>query len=233
MRNSGVSLREWCATHNIDLVQYLVSQSDADKYTYSSHVKLHWRCPKGHTFTREVMNMTSKFKFNCPACNGKMIIVGENDLATTRPDLAKDWDYEKNSLLPTKVTAGSHLDVWWKCSEGHSWKARISARDYGNGCPYCNGRSRTSIPEQILYYYIKKYFPDALNMFSINGVSYDIYIPSQKVVIEYDGSEWHRNKNTDYKFTEAKKVGFGLYKNQGYLQILIKMFMYLKIQICY
>ena len=73
MKSNGVSLREWCISNKIDLVQYLVNQSDADGYTYSSHVKLKWRCPKGHTFTKAVMNMTSRFKFNCPVCNGNLL----------------------------------------------------------------------------------------------------------------------------------------------------------------
>lgn len=140
-----------------------------------------------------------------------------NDLATTRPDLAKEWDYEKNEKLPTGVTRGARAEVWWKCARGHSWIARISARDYENDCPYCSNISKTSLPEQIIYFYVKKYFPDALNMYSINGISFDIFVPSAKVVIEYDGSEWHRDKDTNYKFDVANELGLKLYKKSGVL----------------
>lgn len=51
-----------------------------------------------------------------------------------------------------------------------------------------------------------------MNMYSINGVSYDIYIPSRKIVIEYDGSAWHSNKDTNYKFITASEAGLTLYK---------------------
>lgn len=220
MPRSNITLRNWCITNNVDLIQFLLNKADADNYSYSSHYKVYWECSKGHIFSRAIMNMTSRRKFTCTICSGKGILIGYNDLATTRPDLAEEWDYDKNDILPTEVTAGAFKDVWWKCKNNHSWKARISARDYRNGCPYCNGKSRTSLPEQIVYYYCKKYFPDTMNMYSINGVSYDIYIPSRKVVIEYDGSAWHSNKDTNYKFTVASKAGLTLYKISGVVEDL-------------
>lgn len=220
MPRSNITLRNWCITNNVDLIQFLLNKADADNYSYSSHYKVYWKCSKGHIFSRAIMNMTSRRKFTCTICSGKGILIGYNDLATTRPDLAEEWDYDKNDILSTEVTAGAFKDVWWKCKNNHSWKARISARDYRNGCPYCNGKSRTSLPEQIVYYYCKKYFPDTMNMYSINGVSYDIYIPSRKVVIEYDGSAWHSNKDTNYKFTVASKAGLTLYKISGVVEDL-------------
>lgn len=36
-------------------------------------------------------------------------------LAEARPDLAKEWNYEKNGdLKPEDVSCGSHKKVWWK-----------------------------------------------------------------------------------------------------------------------
>lgn len=73
----------------------------------------------------------------------KKIIVGENDLATTNPKLAAEWDYEANGdLKPTNVTAGSSQKVGWICSKGHKWNAIIANRNNGSGCPYCAGRSK-------------------------------------------------------------------------------------------
>lgn len=55
---------------------------------------------------------------------------------------------------------------------------------------------RNSIPEIMVYYYIKKYFPDAMKLSAGDflNVEIDIYIPSLKYGIEYDGYEWHKNK---------------------------------------
>ena len=48
---------------------------------------------------------------------------------------------EKNGPLnPKDVLPGSHRSVWWKCSEGHEWRAKINSRVEGNGCPICAGR---------------------------------------------------------------------------------------------
>ena len=63
----------------------------------------------------------------------------------------------------------------------------------------------TSMIEQAIFYYIKKFFPDALNKhhFIINSkkIEVDIYIPSIRVAVEYDGSYWHKSK---IKFDEEK-----------------------------
>lgn len=40
------------------------------------------------------------------------LIVGVNDLATTNPELAKEWNYAKNEgLKPTEISAGSGLKL--------------------------------------------------------------------------------------------------------------------------
>ena len=69
--------------------------------------------------------------------------IGKNDLASQRPDVAKDWDYEKNyPLTPMDVAVMSHKEVWWYCSNGqsHSYKAGVQYRTLSKiyGCPYCS-----------------------------------------------------------------------------------------------
>ena len=62
----------------------------------------------------------------------------ENSLLFSNPEIAKEWNYEKNDgLSPEDVTPNSHKTVWWKCSEGHEWQAAIGNRHRGNGCPKC------------------------------------------------------------------------------------------------
>ena len=62
---------------------------------------------------------------------------GKNDLATTNPDLLKEWDYDKNDILPTEVVAGSRNIVWWKCEKNHSYSSRLVDKKNGGRCPYC------------------------------------------------------------------------------------------------
>ena len=73
------------------------------------------------------------------------VVVGVNDLVSQRPNIANEWDYEKNyPLTPKDVAFGSHKEVWWHCNNGysHSYTAQIQHRTHTgrrNGCPYCSG----------------------------------------------------------------------------------------------
>lgn len=57
------------------------------------------------------------------------------------PKLAQEWHPTLNGVLkPTDVGPYSNKQVWWCCSGGHEWKALVSNRSKGNGCPYCSGK---------------------------------------------------------------------------------------------
>lgn len=80
----------------------------------------------------------------CGFCSGRYACKHKN-LLILRPDIAKEWFYEKNiGKLPENVVCGSDEKVWWKCSkegvcECHFWKAKVSKRTKKNqGCPFCN-----------------------------------------------------------------------------------------------
>jgi hypothetical protein len=69
---------------------------------------------------------------------------GEEAITNTHPDIAKQWDYEKNfPLTPDQFSQGSEKKVWWKCPKFHSWKAAIdkrtgSKRDAQQNCLICS-----------------------------------------------------------------------------------------------
>lgn len=109
--------------------------------TAASHKKVWWICEKGHEWEAKIDTVTV-MGCGCPYCAGKRAIPGETDLATLRPDLMEQWDGEKNTLDPRKITVASHDRVWWKCELGHSWQAVVFSRTRENasGCPYCTGR---------------------------------------------------------------------------------------------
>lgn len=66
-----------------------------------------------------------------------------------RDTLLQEWDAARNGgLTPSDVSFGSHQKVWWQCSKGHSWQAKVYSRSEGSGCPYCTGRKET--PENSL-----------------------------------------------------------------------------------
>ena len=74
----------------------------------------------------------------CPCCLNKVIVKGFNDLATTHPNLLKDWDYNKNLLKPDEIPAGTGKKIFWKCNVcGFEWEAVCTSRARGAGCPHC------------------------------------------------------------------------------------------------
>ena len=66
----------------------------------------------------------------------------ENSLASKYPEIAKQWNFEKNlSLKPEMIMPNSNKKIWWKCENGHEWQAVVSSRTSGGlGCPYCAGQ---------------------------------------------------------------------------------------------
>lgn len=107
--------------------------------TERSNRKVYWRCSLMHTW-KDTVNHRSSGR-GCPYCAGQRILPGFNDLKTTHPKLAAEWDAEKNgSLAPEAVMAGSGKKAWWVCPSGHSWQAVIYSRKNGTGCPYCAGQ---------------------------------------------------------------------------------------------
>ncbi|MFY7992335.1 MAG: zinc-ribbon domain-containing protein [Bacteriovoracaceae bacterium] len=71
----------------------------------------------------------------------------KNSIAHLLPDLAKEWHQSRNQpLLPDNFTPGSNKKVWWKCPKGddHVWKASISGRAQGVGCPICSNHKIVS-----------------------------------------------------------------------------------------
>lgn len=184
---------------------FLLSEWDYEKngtslpkqFTPHSNKKVWWKCSKcGSQWQATISNRT--YGRGCPHCLNRKIRIGFNDLATTHPQLAAEWDYEKNGdLTPQMVTYGSGKSIWWKCPLGHSYEAKLLHRAHGTNCPICNSGRQTSFAEQAIYYYIKKIFPDAINRYSDifdNGMELDIFIPCIFTGIEYDGVFWHKEK---------------------------------------
>lgn len=129
-----------CATlfpHLLSEWDITLNKVSLSEVKYGSDKVYWWKCKQGHCFQASVNHRTSGR--NCPYCAGKKICVGFNDLASLYPNLSSEWDYSKNTITPSDITAHSNKIVWWKCSSGHSWKAKVNSRTSNNtGCPVCN-----------------------------------------------------------------------------------------------
>lgn len=196
---------EWHPTLNGNLTPQMVS--------LKSSKQIWWRGKCGHEW-KSLVSVRSSGN-GCPYCSNHKLLTGFNDLSTVNAELSKEWNFQKNgTLLPTQVLYSSSKKVWWKCKYGHEWQAIVISRNNGSGCPTCNQRNKTSFPEQCIYYYLKRLFPDSLNrdMKALHGeMELDIFIPSIMTGIEYDGSYWHTEENLKreerkYELCKSNKI---------------------------
>ena len=127
---------------NPELADQLVDQS-LRSIARGSDKKVQWRCPidSRHVWWASPMNRTNaKNPTGCSVCNGKTVIPGVNDVATTHPKAAALMVDKK---LRTKLTGSSNKKVeFWCGNPKHDhWTAPLSnvARQ-GTRCPQCSGR---------------------------------------------------------------------------------------------
>ena len=96
--------------------------------------------PKNHHEWTATVKSRALNGTGCPYCSHNKILVGFNDLASQRPQIASEWSERNYPLKPDMVTVFANQKVWWRCSKGHEWNTLISTRSGGSGCPYCSGQ---------------------------------------------------------------------------------------------
>lgn len=197
-----------------------ISPRDTNRYL--------WKCKNGHpSFTRSVEHRVNRHD-TCPYCSGREVLPGVNDLQTLYPDIAAEWDYQANGgVVPSKVSANTWKPYNWICPKGHHYKMKVHLRTHSIksiDCPKCIKAHSTSFPEQAVYYYTKQCYPDAINRYkglSKSGLELDIFIPSWRIGIEYDGKLYHSSKEAKereyekYLICQKKKIKLIRIKEDG------------------
>ena len=168
------------------------TECSTEKLTAGSTLKVWWVCSSGHSWKAKVCSLSSGK--GCPVCSGH---TGEL-LKDTHPSLLKEWDYAENAGIDvTQVTKGLRTRVGWKCSFGHKWKTSISnraARKNPSRCPMCFSTRGSKVEL------------DLMNLLGIASATLPIpwgksqfakvdgVYTNSKVVVEYDGYYWHKDK---------------------------------------
>jgi DNA-directed RNA polymerase subunit RPC12/RpoP len=212
-----------CITNSLLLKEWDYNKNDKQPtdMTKASNEKVWWVCSRcGYNYEAQINNRSNGR--GCPCCSNKVTVKGINDLATTHPELAKEWHPTKNgTITPFNVVHGCGKKVWWRCDLGHEYQATILHRSHGTNCPVCNSGRQTSFAEQAIYYYIKKIFPDAIGRYTDifdNRMELDIYIPTIKTAIEYDGVFWHKSA----KSVKNENIKYGICQEHGIKLIRIR-----------
>jgi hypothetical protein len=108
-----------------------------------SDVRALWRCdgPHGRFTWQATVSSRAGQGIGCPACSGKVVVAGWNDLATTHPDLSRQL---VEPAVSRQVSAGAAVKVLWFCETGHShhrWLTTVASRALnGSGCGVCANR---------------------------------------------------------------------------------------------
>jgi Probable Zinc-ribbon domain len=112
--------------------------------TAGSGHRVWWKCPRGPDHEWESPLYSRRSSSGCPFCAGKRVSV-TNSLATLFPSLAQQWHPTRNAeLTPAQVTAGTNLQVWWRCPFGHEWKKSPCYRTKTTAsCPLCPSRKHS------------------------------------------------------------------------------------------
>ncbi|MEE0686776.1 MAG: zinc-ribbon domain-containing protein [Lachnospiraceae bacterium] len=109
-------------------------------FAHMSNKIIWWKCPVCQGEWKESVINVAKGN-RCPFCSGHKVLKGYNDFESQYKNIAEEWDYEKNvGQIPSDYTTGSNVKVWWKCINGHEWRATIARRVKSPSCPYCTGR---------------------------------------------------------------------------------------------
>jgi hypothetical protein len=188
--------------------------------TYGSKKKIWWQCKLEHEWEllinhRNVLNAGKTS--GCPYCCGNKAWKGFNDLATINPVLAAQWHPTKNGdITPHQVTKSSGQKIWWQCDNKHEWFALVSDRSNGSGCPNC--ANHVSKAEEQIKEYLESLglIAEGSNRTILGGKKeIDLWIPSHKFGIEFNGIYWHKEKfagkeSHNNKYLAAQKAGIQL-----------------------
>lgn len=171
----------------------------------TSWTPIEFMCSKGHIFIMKPIDFLNRRR--CPYCSNRKVLVGYNDIATTRPDVAS---LMTNSEDSHKYTSGSSHNVNFTCplcgkiqnkaiievsTRGFSCNSCSDFISFPNkfGRSFCNQLPIDGYDIEWQPEWAKPFFYDI--HFAWNGISY---------IIEWDG-EQHFKEREMFKLTLAER----------------------------
>lgn len=158
----------------------------------------------GHEVFCYPANIVHEDGIGCPICNGKIVVIGINDVATLRPDLV---DYFVNKEDAYSHTVYSNKSAEWKCPRcGFRWDlpiGKMSSRKIK--CVNCY--NRRSYPEKFFECFLNQIYEPYKNNITFewsNKKEYDFWIMERGIIVEINGSQHYKESGTFRSLTEEK-----------------------------
>ena len=184
-----------------ELFEELISTEGQDKHHISknSQHKALWKCSKCSYEWKSYVWERAKGRNNCPRCSNKILIVGENDLATVNPAFAKEI-HPDNNISGAEIPYTSKKPVKWLCEKcKHIWIKTPYARISKPLCPQCYRKDKVSRGQKELFDFVSSMYDNTImNAYGLvdSQAEIDIYVPEKRMGIEFNGDFWHSNRVT-------------------------------------
>ena len=223
----------------VDFINRLNAKGDeliSDYINVSTKVRIRYgKCRHEHPEGEGVTPNAYKNGNGCGICSGYIVVERINDLATKRPELAKEWHPTKNGdLKPTQVICRtSNKKVWWLCQDcGYEWEAIIKDRVGRNtSCPNCG--DGVSYPEKLMALVLEKLGVEFTRQLTYNNGEhrYDFYVALWKAIFETHGIQhyegwsgdkddllWQEANDENKRYDAIHSLNLGI-RNENYHEV--------------
>jgi len=177
----------------------------------NSHTKLLLKCDKGHEYKATFGSFRGDH--GCPTCAG-------NSRHTI--DYIRNFINSTGYTLLSDTYKNSNTKLSVRCDKGHEYKVTFGNFGQGWRCPICNGESYVSKGEKDVAKFVQSLGfniiendrTQLINPLTNRNLELDIWIPSIKKAIEYNGIYWHslleKVKTDKIKQQQCKQLNIDL-----------------------
>jgi len=175
--------------------EYVKKFIDGEGYTLLSDTyknnltKLLVRCDKGHEYEVTFANFQTGWR--CPCCAGNKKLTYE---------YVKSYIESLNYTLLSDTYKNKRTKLLMKCDKGHEFSIRWNDIQQMQRCSVCSALNSSSIPEKEVQQFVSSMLDcdivyndrtQIINPLTNHNLELDIWIPSMKKAIEYNGTYWH------------------------------------------
>ena len=136
----AIGVNDLSTTHRELALEFDVEKNGESRpsdFSAGSNKKIWWAGRCGHSWEATIAHRVSGT--SCPVCDGKIVVIGVNDLETTHPQIAKYWSEKNIPIEANSLHAGTPRKAWFKCDFNHEYEMAVNSKTRMNlGCPICS-----------------------------------------------------------------------------------------------